>query len=331
MLLQVRKAGGRWLPSLGSRQAQVWAAAGLLVLLPALLTVTLHRRTRQQSVEWLRWSYDALTCTPVYADFLTCAGFTLAPSPSDEASSTGCPRVQVAAALPALPTIYIADREVLPLFAGAECSSCDEDRFLELLRRNATGSLVRDPAAAEFIFVPFPASCRSCARPQLVDFDKGLQAIGHLPGRRFTIHRRPWTERTNARTEMRQLLQRHPDVVFLSPEIKNVQTSELISRRDSFQRHVVTPQWPMEMPLHRDTFGPAWKRPYMFCYQGGHSHSHSLTPTIHRPPSRITRRHPILACTLIWLGFMPSRAGTNLNAQRQATAAILEVRIKNGT
>lgn len=112
-----------------------------------------------------------------------------------------------------LPSVYIADKEVLPLFAAANCTACPEiNYFLRPMQDNKTGNIVSDSSLADFVFVPFPASCQ-CTEPLGKDaLPLALAAVDHLPGHKFTINRRPFPERTNARRLTRTMLKEFPDV-----------------------------------------------------------------------------------------------------------------------
>jgi len=56
--------------------------------------------------------------------------------------------------------------------------------------------------------------------------------------------------------------------MFLSPELKNVRLSELRPAPPSFHRHVVVPQFPLDMAIYAAPLRRSWERPYTFCFRG---------------------------------------------------------------
>lgn len=247
-----------------SRRAVRVAAACAIVL--AVHLIVLHQR---ELAERGRLVWDKLVCTP----HISAAAQEAA---KVELGAVDCSHPDMAELT--IPSIYVAEHEVLQaLQLQGACNSCTEMSFLAQLKQNSSGALVQSPREAQFIFVPFPAKCAEpCkdARGAPISFRKAVEAARPLAKQHgaqlFTISSRPWTERTNFGKESRELFKEFDDVIFLSPEIKNIQPREMKSSkmRARFQRHIATPQWPLNFDIYTEPFDSEWKRPYKFCFQG---------------------------------------------------------------
>ena len=108
-----------------------------------------------------------------------------------------------------LPSVYIAQAEMAQLF---NCSACPETDFMTAMLANVTGNIVAQGRHADYVFVPFPATGTCTPALGKDAFPLALAAVDHLPGRKVTLHRRPFPERTNAHRPMRQLLVDYPEV-----------------------------------------------------------------------------------------------------------------------
>ena len=165
---------------------------------------------RQKLVEYGRLFVDKLTCDPVY-HAVPIENVPIRTLSGKEDCHPVVPRP-----FHRLPAVYVADREVMPPFADSGCLRCLETDFLDILKSNATGNLVDKPSPETYVFVPFPATCKECQKPPVDQFPRALSAVSHLPGRRFTINRRPFPERTNVARPLRQLLLDFPEVTCVS-------------------------------------------------------------------------------------------------------------------
>ncbi|EGD81728.1 hypothetical protein PTSG_02439 [Salpingoeca rosetta] len=178
------------------------------------------------------------------------------------------------------PRIYIAEKEAWAVFNQREeaCAPGTADlpeRVMHLLlRSNVTGSIVMDPSQAEWIYIPFLTvhTCGVDVADQHVSFDQVFRAVQPL-GRRFILFTaRPWNALTLLRMNTQTLLDRYPDMVVWSPEVRTLQVQDLRhpNRRQSrsLRRHVAVQQPPLLMNIPEHVFAPEWARHYEFCFQG---------------------------------------------------------------
>eukprot|EP00730_Choanoeca_flexa_P009371 TRINITY_DN12636_c1_g1_i2.p1 TRINITY_DN12636_c1_g1~~TRINITY_DN12636_c1_g1_i2.p1 ORF type:complete len:439 (+),score=71.28 TRINITY_DN12636_c1_g1_i2:1115-2431(+) len=242
--------------------------AALFVLSIGALTLLSTPKRRLAVVEKARLVVDYVTCSPQAQDQMR-SGFDRQ-AILDREVEDNCYRVTPAnydgPVTPSqLPSVYIAEQEMLALFPS--CAPSPEAYFMDAMKKNFTGNIVKDGHNAEFVFVPFPAT-GTCDPPLgKRALPAAFDAVVHLPGRKFTVNRRPFPERTNAQRGTRQMLKEFPEVIFLNPEIKNLQPLELPN--PDYRNHIVTPQWPRErldFEIFKETFASDWERPYNFCY-----------------------------------------------------------------
>lgn len=221
----------------------------------------------RETVEWVRLQVDRAVCTPAKRTPADLSAIDLGPQ--------NCTHIPLPPHM-RVPRMFVADEAFATTMNGLTCRECDELPVYDQIRRNLTGTLVNRVEDAEFIVLPFPAECHdSCRFNRQIDFRRAVDAMQPLLDRNpraklVTVSRRPFPERTNFRTPMRDLLANNPNIMFLSPEIKNLQSRELRSgaAKFSFLNHVILPQFPVDFTVFDAPFAPDWDRPYRFCFQG---------------------------------------------------------------